>query len=141
MFNGRRYCLTRLGLRLNVPPQIIKTVISTILSQEKAVKEATLAYIDDIYINEDIASSTRVQVKLVQFSLVFKDLELIENRAQVLGPEVWKELGRLLWRRGTAVPDIPDIIPPVNRFLPVLEACGPPTCVQVADRSKRCQSA
>lgn len=100
MFNGRRYCLTRLGLRLNVPPQIIKTVISTILSQEKAVKEATLAYIDDIYINEDIASSTRVQVKLVQFSLVFKDLELIENRAQVLGPEVWKELGRFVMETG-----------------------------------------
>lgn len=41
MFTGRTYCLTILGFRLNVAPQIMKTVISTVLSQEKAVKKAT----------------------------------------------------------------------------------------------------
>ena len=50
MFNVRRYCQTRLGVRLNVAPQIMKSVISTVLSQEKA----TLVHLDNSYINKDI---------------------------------------------------------------------------------------
>lgn len=52
----------------------------------------------------------RVWAKHAQFGLVCKNPELIENGAQVLGLEVWKDQDKLLWRQGTAVPEIPNII-------------------------------
>ena len=54
VFRGKRYGLTTLGFGLNVVPQIMKTIVSAVLSQEEAVEKATLAYLNDIYINEDV---------------------------------------------------------------------------------------
>ena len=45
-------------------------------------------YIDDIYINENVASSLHVRAKLAKFSLICKDPEHLENGVQVLGLEV-----------------------------------------------------
>lgn len=49
-------------------------------------------------------------MKLAQFGLVCNYPKQIKNGAWVLGLEVRKEPGRLLWRWGTAVLDIPDVI-------------------------------
>ena len=43
MFANRRYSLTRLGFGLNVALQIMKLIISAMLSQEKKVKERCTA--------------------------------------------------------------------------------------------------
>ena len=58
---SRRYCLTRLGFGLNVAPQIMKTIVNAVLSQQERIKEGTSAYLDDIYVNEDVVSSSRVR--------------------------------------------------------------------------------
>ena len=44
MFAGKRYCLTGLGVGLNVAPEIIKAVINAVLSQEAKVTEGTMWY-------------------------------------------------------------------------------------------------
>lgn len=53
-FKGQKYCLTRLGFGLNVAPLVMRAVLSYVLSQDPVVRRGTSAYIDDIFINEDI---------------------------------------------------------------------------------------
>ena len=74
IFTRKRYCLTRLGFGLNVAPQIMKTIINAVLSQEEKVNKGTSAYRDNIHVNEDI-TSLHAKVKLVQFGLICKDPE------------------------------------------------------------------
>ena len=54
MIKGKRYCLTRLGFGLNVAPLIMIAIIKTVLMQDESTVKATSAYVDDIYVNEDI---------------------------------------------------------------------------------------
>ena len=49
-----RYCLTRSGFGLNVAHLLMKAIVSAVLSQEEAVDHAASAYIDDLYVNEDV---------------------------------------------------------------------------------------
>ena len=109
VFAGRRYCLTRLGFGLNVAPQIMKTIINEVLSQQETIKEGTSAYLDDIYVNEDVVSSSRVRSQLAKFGLICKNPERLEDGTRVLGLNVRQERGTLKWGRGTAVPVVPDI--------------------------------
>ena len=62
MFHGKRYCLTRLGFSLNDMPQIMKTIISAVLFQEKKanVEKAMSAYLDDICINENASPALHI---------------------------------------------------------------------------------
>ena len=50
-----------LGFGLNVAPSIMRAIVEATLLKDDAVRQATLAYIDDVFINEDIASATRVR--------------------------------------------------------------------------------
>ena len=52
--------LTRLSFGLNITLQIMKTNVSAVLSQEETVEKATLAYIDDIYINKDVSPASHI---------------------------------------------------------------------------------
>ena len=47
----------------------MKAIVSAVLSQEKAVCHAVSAYIDDIYVNEDVMPMTRVREHLARFGL------------------------------------------------------------------------
>ena len=77
--DGRRYCLTCLVFGLNVAPLIMKAINSTVLAQDVTVSQAASAYIDDIFINEDVAPTTRIREHLAQFGLECKDPEWLEN--------------------------------------------------------------
>ena len=78
------------------------------LSQQETIKEGTSAYLDDIYMNEDVSSS-RVRSQLAKFGLICKDPEHLEDGTRVLGLNVRQERGTLKWGRGTAVPEVPDV--------------------------------
>ena len=106
----QRYCLTRLGFGLNVAPLIMKAIVSAVLSQEEAVDHAASAYIDDIYVNEDVMPATRVREQLARFGLECKDPERLEDGARVLGLAVVMEHKKLRWKRRSMVPDAPDIV-------------------------------
>ena len=118
--DGKRYCLTHLGFGLNVAPLIMKAIVSAVLLQEEAMERAESAYIDDIYINEDVVPVTRVREHLVQFGLKCKDLERLKDGAQVLGLAVRMEHGELLWKRGSVVPEVPSVV----TWRTVFSLCG-----------------
>ena len=95
IFKGRRYCLTRLGFGLNVALLIMKVIIKTVLKQDELMKRATSAYVNDIYINEDMPSANEIESRLESFSLSSKDPTQLRNGAVVLGLKVWRELNTL----------------------------------------------
>ena len=59
-----RYCLTRLGVGLNVAPSIMKTVLQTVAKQDPVVWEAVSLYIDDVLVNENVISAEQVSEEL-----------------------------------------------------------------------------
>ena len=105
--DGRRYCLICLGFGLNVAPLIMKAIISTVLAQDATVSQVASVYIDDTLINEDVTPTTSVREHLAQFELECKDPERLENGIRVLRLAVAKERGKLQWRRGSMVPNVP----------------------------------
>ena len=110
MVKGQRYCLTRMGFGLNVAPSIMQSIVETVLSNDVTIQQATSAYIDDIFINNSVAPVERVKQHLLRFGLESKDLERLEDGARVLGLEVWGERGTLRWKRGSVIPDVPEVV-------------------------------
>lgn len=107
MIMGKRYYLTRLGFVLNVVPLIMKSVIGAVLAHEESLNNAVSAYIDDLYVEENTTTAITIREKLVNFSLVWKDLE---DSAHVLGLKVSGENGQLRWKRESTIPDAPKLM-------------------------------
>ena len=120
IFQGQRYCLTRLGFGLNVAPSIMKAVLAKVLSQDDTIRQATSPYLDDVFVNENVASAQQVEHHLCQFGLTYKPAERLASGAKVLGLDVWGEPGRLLWRRGNSVSEAPRVL--TRRS--VISCCG-----------------
>ena len=74
-----------MGFGLNVESSIMRAIVQATLLKDDAVQQVTSAYIDDVFINEDIVSVTRVRQKLANFGLASKEPERLQNGAQVLG--------------------------------------------------------
>lgn len=108
VFQGQKYCLTRLGFGLNVAPLVMKAVLAHILSQDQDVRQGTSAYVDDIFVNEDIVPASRVVKHLNNYGLQCKAPESIVDGARVLGLRVWGERGKLLWRRDNDLEEVPN---------------------------------
>ena len=75
----------------NVVPLVIKSVITTIRSQDQEIKSAMSAYVDNIFIDESIVSVAYMRQHFADYRLVCKDLERLRDRAKVLGLQVWGE--------------------------------------------------
>lgn len=99
MFRGQRYCLTRLGLGLNVGPSVMKAVLHKVLSMDPEVERGTSSYVDDILVKEDVVSAVRVRELLAQNGLVAKEPERASDGVRLLGLHVWGEGGTLRWKR------------------------------------------
>ena len=61
VIKGQRYCLTYLGLGLNVTPLIIQAIVNIVLSQDGIINAATSSYISDIFLNECVFSAVCVK--------------------------------------------------------------------------------
>ena len=72
-----------MGFGLNVAPSIVWAIVEATSSKDDAVWQATSAYIDNVFINKDIASATRVRQYLANFGLASKEPEQLQNSAQV----------------------------------------------------------
>ena len=70
------------------------------LLKDDTVWQATSAYINDVFINEDIASATMMRQHLVNFGLASKEPEQQQNGAQVFGLTVQEEGKILIWEWG-----------------------------------------
>ena len=112
MFRGERYCLTRLGFGLNVAPLVMKHVLKYVLSQDETVKRGTSAFVDDIYVNEDVVSVQRVREHLLSFGLTCKAEERVAEGTRVLGLRVaTSDHGATLqWSRANTVPEVPEVL-------------------------------
>ena len=110
IFRGQRYCLTRLGFGLNVAPSVMKAVLTAVLPQDETVDRATSSYLDDIFINEDVASVQCVENHLSRYGLECKPAERVADGARVLGLEVWGERRELRWKRNNVFGEIPDVL-------------------------------
>lgn len=69
LFKVQRYCLIQMRFGLNIVPAIMKSILDTVLSKDDITQQARSAYIDDIYINENIASVAHVQQPLANYRL------------------------------------------------------------------------
>uniref|UniRef100_A0A5S6Q3K8 Integrase catalytic domain-containing protein n=1 Tax=Trichuris muris TaxID=70415 RepID=A0A5S6Q3K8_TRIMR len=107
IIKGRRYCLTRLGFGLNVAPTIMQAVVERVLSLAPDIQKGASAYIDDIFVNEDIVAANKVVRHLERYGLSCKAPERIANGARVLGLKVWRERDGLVWSRGKDIGELP----------------------------------
>ena len=110
MIKGQRYCLTQLGFSLNVAPKIMSAIMNVVMSQDVEIQRATSSYIDNVYINENVASSRRVKEHLECFDLVCKAPEPLQDGVNVLGLHVSGDGEKLCWRRGSDIPEVPPVI-------------------------------
>ena len=62
-------CLIRLGFGLNVASLIMKAIVIVVLLWKEAVGLVASAYIDDIYVNENVMPTTHVREHLARFGL------------------------------------------------------------------------
>ena len=120
VFKGQKYSLTRLGFSLNVAPLVMKAVLTHVLSQDQHVRQGTSAYVDDILVNEDIIPASRVVEHLSNYGLKCKAPESVVNGARVLGLRVWRERGKLLWKRDN---DLEEVHTKLTRRV-VFSYCG-----------------
>ena len=110
MVKGQRYCLTRMGFGLNVAPSIMRAIVETVLSNDVTVQQATSTYIEDIFINNSMAPAERVKQHFLWIGQESKDLERLEDSTRVLKLEVWGECGTLRCKRGSGIPDVPEVV-------------------------------
>ena len=61
----------------------MKSVLTAVLTQDETLDCATLCYLDDIFVNEDVVSV------LLRYGLECKPAERVAGGARVLGLEVW----------------------------------------------------
>ncbi|XP_043208454.1 uncharacterized protein LOC122374015 [Amphibalanus amphitrite] len=107
VFQGKRWCLTRLGFGIGCAPLVMKKVLSMALGLDQRIDSATSSYVDDIFVNEEVATAAEVKAHLENHGLDCKAPESVIDGARVLGLRVWGERDGLFWRR-----DRTDISPP-----------------------------
>ena len=99
-FNGKHYALTRLGFGLTCAPRIMTMILGKVLSLDDSISRATDHYIDDVLVQESIASATRVREHLLEYGLVSKDAQSLDG-GRVLGISLKKAShGHLVMSRG-----------------------------------------
>ena len=107
-FKGRRFALTRVGFGINVAPLVMTEILACVLQQDPQLAKATSCFVDDIYLNEDMAPARTLVEHLEKFGLRVKPPEKVADGARVLGLHVWGETGTLRWKRDNALPKFPE---------------------------------
>lgn len=108
-YRGQTFCLTRLGFGLNSAPRIMSKILKTVLSKDEKIRKATSSYIDDILVNESVASADEVIRHLNAYGLVTKSPESL-NGGAALGLRLSRVGGELMFRRGNSVPEVADML-------------------------------
>ena len=104
---GTRYCLTRLGFGLSVAPEVMRSVVQTILQQDAEMQRAVLGYVDDLLVDETVVSAEAVMNHFARFGLQCKPPVRAADGARMLGLRVFRTADGLQWRRDNAVDSPP----------------------------------
>ena len=103
-YDGKVYCLTRLGFGLNSAPRIMTKVLKTVLSQERKIEEATSSYIDDILVDVSKVGSDEVISHLGEYGLLAKPAARLDG-GTALGLKLTRAPdGRLAFERNADLP-------------------------------------
>lgn len=103
-FNGKVYVMTRMGFALNVAPKVMTLILAKVLSLDENVHKGCDHYIDDIIVNENMISVSRVREHLLKFGLACKDPQYLSS-ARVLDLRVkTSNHGDLEWCRDCELP-------------------------------------
>ncbi|KAK4318086.1 hypothetical protein Pmani_010884 [Petrolisthes manimaculis] len=108
-YKGRTFCLTSLGFGLNSAPRIMSKILKTVLSKDEKVRRATKSYVDDIIVNESVASVEEVIRHLNVYGLITKSPESLDGGA-ALGLRLSRVAGELMFQRGNTVPEVSDML-------------------------------
>ena len=110
-YNGRHYALKRLGFGLTCAPRIMTMILGKVLSIDPLVDSATDHYIDDIMVQESIATAAYVRAHLRRYGLQSKEPESLDG-GRVLGITLSKSAcGHLRMSRGSDFPhDMPGVL-------------------------------
>ena len=71
-YKGVRYALTKLGFGLSCAPRNMMSILGKILSLDDRVRRATDHYIDDIVVQESVASAEEVRRHFARYGLETK---------------------------------------------------------------------
>ncbi|KAF0297012.1 hypothetical protein FJT64_005559 [Amphibalanus amphitrite] len=108
---GQLHCLQRMSYGLNVAPNIMRSVVRTILEQNEAVSRGVLPYVDDLLVNEDVISAEQVAEHFSRYGLVCKPPQRPADGARMLGLQVsCSRSGELQWRRDNPVGAPPEVM-------------------------------
>ena len=91
-------------------PSIMKAVVRAILEQDDEVSRGVLAYVDDLFVDEDVISAERVVEHFARHGLVCKAPQRPDDKARVLGLQVSSSAGELVWRRDNPVNKPPETL-------------------------------
>lgn len=108
VYKGDRFCMTRMMFGLNIAPIVMKTLLSAVLSWDERIKRATSPYLDDIWVDESVASAGEVEDHLRRHGLTSKPPERVSEGARVLGMRVWGERDSLVWKRDNDLGELPE---------------------------------
>ncbi|XP_043189310.1 uncharacterized protein LOC122363759 [Amphibalanus amphitrite] len=86
---------------------VMRKVLEMALKRDPRVHTATSPYVDDILVNENIATALEVKGHLEALGLTCKSPEKVSEGARVLGIRVWGERQGLFWKQ-----DNQDLQPP-----------------------------
>ena len=110
VFRERRYCLTRMGFGLNIAPLVLKKILSAVLSWDEMINTAVSPYLDDLLVNENVASAAEVVSHLHRHGLICKPAERVCEGTRILGMRVWGERQGLFWKRDIIIKDLPGTL-------------------------------
>ena len=82
---------------------VMKAVVRTVLQQDPQIEIAVLPYVDDLLVNEDIASAEKVVSHFAKYGLTCKAPERVADGVRLLGLHVRPLRGDLQWSRDNAV--------------------------------------
>ena len=91
IYNGKKYCLTRLEFELNCAPRIMTKILRKVLALHADVQAGMDSYIDDIVVNKDVVSCQKV-LSLLQDYRLEAEAHIDLDGACILGLKVEKNL-------------------------------------------------
>ena len=97
-FENEFYKLCQLGFGLNCAPEIMKSVVSKVLSLDDKIRAATDHYYDDIIVDLNLVSVEKVKKHFLDYGLVSKPSEELHT-ARVLDLQLFQKNDELLWKR------------------------------------------
>ena len=97
-FEGKLYELKRMGFGLACAPQILKEIVTYVLSLDPTIKAECNAYYDDILVDLSAVSAEFVAAHLQRFGLKTKPPKRLEG-GTALGLAVYRYGDRLRWER------------------------------------------